>query len=201
MNTADGMIIRISFNGRGAQTAGENEQMAISQLASEIVTSAERSIEPIELDAIQNALSRYFNALAAGDYSTAAALYGGSYDILISNNPDISPSDKAALFQRACTQNGFVCDVTVKNWVNAVRISQDEFRLTVELQNPDGTLFVLGPLGAANGLNGTVEWRSRWLRCARHDHSVTSSPLSPVTLGSPSVTPNAARGLQVQFNH
>ncbi|MFZ5807801.1 MAG: hypothetical protein ACOY16_00815 [Chloroflexota bacterium] len=150
MNTADGMMIRLSFNGRGAQTAGENEQMAISQLASEIITSAERAIEPIELDAIQHALSRYFNALAAGDYATAAALYGGSYDILISNNPDISPSDKAALFQRACTQNGFVCDVTVKNWVNAVRISQDEFRLTVELQNPDGTLFVLGPCCGAS---------------------------------------------------
>jgi len=150
MNTADGMTIRISFNGRGSQTAGESEQTAISQLASEIDTSAERYIEPIELDAIQHTLSAYFNALAAGDYATAAALYGGSYDILIANNPDISPDDKAALFQRACTQNGFVCDVTVKNWVNAVRISQDEFRLTVELQNPDGTLFVLGPCCGAS---------------------------------------------------
>lgn len=150
LQTTDGMIISISFNGRGAQPAGEQEQNALSQLAAEIVTGAEQTIEAVELDAIQETLSRYFNALAAGDYATAAALYGGSYEILIANNPDISPSDEAALFRRACTENGFVCDVTVKNWVNAVKISESEYRLTVELENPDGTLFVFGPCCGAS---------------------------------------------------
>ena len=38
----------------------------------------------------------------------------------------------------------------VKNFVDDSQLSPDDFRFTVELQNPDGSLFVLGPCCGAD---------------------------------------------------
>jgi hypothetical protein len=89
-------------------------------------------------------LIAYFQALAGGDYNRAAELYGGDYRTIIDMNPERDPSDHLGLFESACTQNGFVCNLTVKNIVDEAQLSETKFRLTVELQNPDGSLFQQG---------------------------------------------------------
>jgi hypothetical protein len=49
------------------------------------------------------------------------------------------------LFEDACTRNGFVCSLALRNFVHEAQLSETEFRLTVELQTADGALFALGP--------------------------------------------------------
>ncbi len=49
----------------------------------------------------RQALTGFFDALSKGHYSDAVSLYGGSYEILVGYNPEISPDDQAALWQNA----------------------------------------------------------------------------------------------------
>ena len=142
---ADGMVIHLVFNGQGEQTAAEDVQTAISTLASEMVVQANQITDLDELTQARQALENYFKALQSKNYSEAVHLYGGDYAPLVQDNPDISASDTVALFERACTQNGFVCDITIKNLVQAAQLGEGEFRFTIEFQNRDGTLFVLEP--------------------------------------------------------
>ncbi|GAB4473016.1 MAG: hypothetical protein Kow0088_07990 [Anaerolineales bacterium] len=144
-NTPDSLSLRMVFNGKGQQDVSDPDRREIIQFVQEIADQAGQVQDPASLDAAKQALVAYFEALKSGDYRAVVELYGGSYDVLKDMNQDISPDDHFALWARACEQNGFVCDLQIKNWVNAAQLSPEEFRLTVELQNPDGTLFVLGP--------------------------------------------------------
>ena len=54
-------------------------------------------------------LFEYVSALSQEDYKRAVYYYGGSYDLLIKLNPDISPNDKPKLFERYCIKNGGKC--------------------------------------------------------------------------------------------
>ncbi len=90
------------------------------------------------------ALLKFFGALAEGRYAEAASLYAGSYEELISMNPDVDPGDHAALLQRACTQNGFQC-LPVKQIVQEAQSWPDVHTFTVEFENPDGSTFTLNP--------------------------------------------------------
>ena len=101
------------------------------------------SITSDEESALQ-ALTDFLSALHSGDYATADALYGGSYDILIGYNADLDPADHAALLERACTTNGFNC-LLLKTAGLDQTISESEFLFTVELQTDDGALFEIGP--------------------------------------------------------
>lgn len=142
---ADGMTTHLVFNGKGNTAVSSEVQSAISALASEIVQQSNQISNPTEAENAQRVLEAYFNALQAKNYLEAINMYGGDYEILVNNNPDINASDYVALFERACTQNGFVCDITIKNVVHVVQLGEGEFRFTVEFQNPDGTLFILEP--------------------------------------------------------
>ncbi len=142
---ADGMILRLVFNGIGQQTASQEEQEGILQLVQELADQARQVQDPAATEAARQTLIAYLDALNKGDYSQVVSLYGGDYQWLMEMNPDVKADDSLTLWTRACQQNGFVCNLTVKNWVQAAQISADEFRFTVELQNPDGSLFVLGP--------------------------------------------------------
>jgi hypothetical protein len=133
------------FNGEGQQEAPSSERQKIADLAQEVGDQARQVQDPAALEAVKGALVAYLEALKQGDYQTVVSLYGGSYDVLADMNPDVSPADRIALWTRACEQNGFVCNLTVKNWVQIAQLSDDEFRLSVELQNADGSLFELGP--------------------------------------------------------
>ncbi len=144
-NTADAMTTRLVFNGRGQQNADELARQSIQEFALEIADQAHQIQDPQTMQAAKQALSAYFEALMKADYPTVINRYGGSYEKLIGMNPDVASDDLLALWTRACQQNGFVCNLTVKNWVHTAQLSDDEFRFTVELQNPDGTLFIWGP--------------------------------------------------------
>jgi hypothetical protein len=105
---------------------------------------------PAPAQAARQALEAYFSALSVGHYTDAAALYGGDYQVLADNNPDLDPNDHAALFQNACQINGFVCNLAIKDYVSESQPSEAEFVFTVEFQTPDGALFSLGPCCGAD---------------------------------------------------
>ena len=55
------------------------------------------------------ALLQFFDHLHTGRYQEAVNLYGGSYQVMIEQNPTIDPTDHVALVKNACTTNGFQC--------------------------------------------------------------------------------------------
>jgi len=55
------------------------------------------------------ALQLFFAELAGGKYEQAATQYTGSYETLISFNPDLSPRYHASLWQNGCKVNGLQC--------------------------------------------------------------------------------------------
>jgi hypothetical protein len=148
--TVDGMTMRMIFNGNGTEQMNEFEQTRLTALAQEILGELQTTSNPADLEDARKVLVDYLSALTARDYLAATDLFGGSYQILRDNNPDINPEDHASLFQAGCTYNGFVCNLVVKNFVDDNQLSATDFRFTVELQNPDTSLFVLGPCCGAD---------------------------------------------------
>lgn len=103
----------------------------------------EGSISPEAKLALQ-ALTDFFAHLQAGRYKEASLLYGGTYDIMLDHNPEINPDDHEALFGNACTINGALClNISTAKLLN--QPSPTEFRFAVEFENPDGSIFALGP--------------------------------------------------------
>ena len=94
-------------------------------------------------------LIRFFDYLHDGSYQEATLLYGGSFDLMIAQNPDLDPTDHPALSRNACTLNGLRC-LKVKTARLEKQVSPTEFRFLVEFQNEDGNLFILGPCCGAN---------------------------------------------------
>lgn len=90
----------------------------------------------------QQALQDFFDQLAQGEYEAAVDYYGGSYETMVTFNPDLDPEDYSTLWQHGCQMNGLQC-LTVRtadfNQVN----STGEYIFTVEFNNPDGSIFVL----------------------------------------------------------
>jgi hypothetical protein len=91
-----------------------------------------------------SALQSFFESLHKGDYESAAAIYGGSYDWVATMNPDIDLTDHVALFRNGCANNGFQCLETLKITFDS-QPSATEFIFKVLFQNADGSLFVQGP--------------------------------------------------------
>jgi hypothetical protein len=147
--TADAMTIRIFFSGTGDMEAGEVETMAIQELAAELFSQATTPQNPEDLAAARAALTAYLEHLNEGRFEEAVKYYGGSYEELVYFNPDIDQSDRAALFEAACTINGMVC-LPLMNVVDEAQISSAEFRITVELKDENGKQFVFGPCCGAD---------------------------------------------------
>ena len=97
----------------------------------------------------EDALVTFLGSLHDGQYEEAAQLYGGSYEIMLEQNPGIDPTDHALLMENACTINGAVC-LEVKGAELERVVSPTEFEFIVEFLNEDGTLFVLGPCCGGN---------------------------------------------------
>lgn len=96
-----------------------------------------------EEQAVQTVIT-FLKALHDGKYQEAADLYGGTYDIMIEQNPSTDPDDHAALLKNACTINGAQCLVIYSAQIEST-IPDNEFWVKAELMNEDGSLFVLGP--------------------------------------------------------
>jgi hypothetical protein len=75
-------------------------------------------------------------------------LYGGSYEQLQANNPQVDPQDQAALLENACTLNGFQC-LPVRRAFLIDQPAEGEYRFLVVFDQ-DGQDFVLGPCCGAD---------------------------------------------------
>ena len=89
-------------------------------------------------------LVNFLESLHNGNYAEAARLYGGTYETMTDQNPNVDPNDYAVLLQNACTLNGMQC-LQVKSANLDRKISDTEFIFKVGFLNDDGTLFELGP--------------------------------------------------------
>lgn len=148
--TADGMTTRLLFSGAGQEIAGDFEKTRLSELAAELALQASLTPDEQTLQAAQAALIEYLAALSVGEYAQAAQLFGGDYTVLQDNNPSIDAEDHPALFEAGCTLNGFICNLQVRNVVHEAQLASDLFRFTVELNYPNGELFLLGPCCGAD---------------------------------------------------
>ncbi len=90
------------------------------------------------------ALLDFLDHLHAGEYADAVGLYGGSYAVLMDQNPDLDPDDHAALLRNACTINGMQCLSAGKVELEE-KLAGERYVFRVELQNADGTSFEPGP--------------------------------------------------------
>jgi hypothetical protein len=141
---------RLVFSGAGQTTPTEGDQQAISDQAMQLLSQLSLQTKPEDLKTARQTLLAYFIALNEGRYADAAASFGGNYQVLRDQNPTISPEDLPALFQAACTVNGFLCNLKIKNEVSTAQVTSNEFRFIVELAQPDGSLFTLGPCCGAD---------------------------------------------------
>jgi len=98
---------------------------------------------PVRSDTAARALVTFFEYLNQGQYTEADALYGGDYETLTYWNPDLDPSDHAALWERGCLQNGLQC-LTVQS-ATFKGHHGDTYIFFVEFSTADGSLFVRGP--------------------------------------------------------
>ena len=98
-----------------------------------------------DLESARETLIQFFEHLNKGDYLSASALYGGSYEMLNGYNPDLDPEDHAALFKNACTVNGFQCLQVRSARLQEQAAQTGDYRFVVEFSTADGELFVLGP--------------------------------------------------------
>lgn len=87
-------------------------------------------------------LTSFFSELSNGNYSEAADLYGGSYEILSNFNPDLNADDHAALWKNGCKINGLQC-LTIRTITFNELSDSGEYVFTVEFNDPAGNLFVL----------------------------------------------------------
>ena len=97
-------------------------------------------------EAARAALITFFDHLQAGNYAAAVDLYGGSYEIMVSHNPTLDPSDLAALWRAACTENGAQClRVAGAHLQKGPQAPEGEYEFLVVFLQEDGTNFTRGP--------------------------------------------------------
>ena len=98
---------------------------------------------PSTMDEAHTALVNFLTLLHTGNYTDAVPLYGGDYEQLQVFNPQIDPTDKAALWKATCENKQLQClevrSATFKS------LSGGSYIFRVEFSSPDGGLFVLGP--------------------------------------------------------
>ena len=96
----------------------------------------------------ETVLLSFLRFLNTGQYGQAISLYGGEYDQLQVFNPEIDPSDHLALWTWVCDSQILQC-LKVRS-ATLVNQEDDTYVFQVEFENPDGSLFVLGPCCGAN---------------------------------------------------
>ena len=96
----------------------------------------------------QGVLINFLTSLHSQNYAQAVSLYGGEYEQLQVFNPAIDTNDHVALWTWACKKQLLQC----LNVCSAALVHQEGYSyiFQVEFNNPDGSLFVLGPCCGAN---------------------------------------------------
>lgn len=129
-------------------------------------------------DQARQTLVAYFDALNRADYEATIELYGGSYDGMIDSNPNLDPDDHPALWENACTINGNQCDLLMRAMKFKERTG-DVYSFIVEFNNPDGTLFILGPCcgGSATDFPPVSEFEYRVMKLSNGKFVVLDMPV------------------------
>jgi hypothetical protein len=96
----------------------------------------------------QEVLIRFLTLLHSKNYVEAAPLYGGEYEALQVFNPEIDPNDHVTLWTWACDHQLLQC-LEVRS-VTFQELRGDTYVFQVEFNNPDGSMFILGPCCGAN---------------------------------------------------
>jgi hypothetical protein len=93
-------------------------------------------------------LVNFLTLLHTRNYAEAVPLYGGEYEQLQVFNTAIDPNDKIALWTWACDHQLLQClQVRAATFQHLVG---DSYIFQVEFDNPDGSLFILGPCCGAD---------------------------------------------------
>lgn len=95
----------------------------------------------IEASKAEQALLSFYAALSSREYGAAAELYGGSYSVLSTWNPDLEPEAFSDLLRRGCEVNGLQC-LEVRRIVSVSRLREKEYRFIAEFSTAGGELFV-----------------------------------------------------------
>ncbi len=103
---------------------------------------------PSTMAEAHDALVDFLSLLHAGNYGDAVPLYGGEYAQLQVFNPEIDPADHVALWTWAGDHQLLQC-LEVRS-ATFEKLVGDSYIFQVEFNNPDGSLFVLGPCCGAN---------------------------------------------------
>ena len=91
----------------------------------------------------------FYEALHEGMYEAATRLFGGSYETLISMNPDLDSEGGAELFAQGCQFNGFTC-LRMGDVLSVERAGEGGYTFTVQFLRDDGEVFILGPCCGAD---------------------------------------------------
>ncbi|HLO17899.1 MAG TPA: hypothetical protein VK206_23925 [Anaerolineales bacterium] len=103
---------------------------------------------PSTLSEAHDTLVNFLTLLHTKNYADAVPLYGGDYEQLQVFNPGIDPNDHVALWTWVCENQLLRC-LEVRS-ATFEHQEGDAYVFQVEFNNPDGSLFVLGPCCGAN---------------------------------------------------
>lgn len=142
---ADGLVLRMAFNGRGSLTPVEQLWEELRLLAQKQHALVMNPVAESRAAAAQIKLQEYLQNLESGHYPAVVDLYAGDYEILRGWNPDLPPDDLPGLFAAGCQYNGLVCTLSLLYVVEVSRSEANGLVFVVELADQDGSLFRLGP--------------------------------------------------------
>ena len=101
-----------------------------------------------DADEARATLIDFLTSLNTGEYDKAIPLYGSGYESLQVFNPQIDPADHLALWTWVCENKLLQC-LEIRS-TTLQHQEEDTYVFQVEFNNPDGSLFVLGPCCGAN---------------------------------------------------
>lgn len=94
-------------------------------------------------------LTTFFQDLHEGRFQAASVSFQPETDFLAAMNPDLPPDETAALLERGCTTNGFMCLMPG----DVIKVEEEPagmFTYTMEFRMDDGTRFEQGPCCGAD---------------------------------------------------
>lgn len=131
---------------------------------------------PSTMDEAHDVLVNFLTLLHDKKYQEAAPLYGGEYEQLQVFNTEIDPTDHVALWAWACDNQLLQC-LEVRS-APFKELRGDTYIFQVEFNNPDGSLFVLGPCCGATETEMPPVSQFEYIvsRNAEHRYVVMTTP-------------------------
>jgi hypothetical protein len=113
-------------------------------------------VEPNDQSIGKEAIIDFLASLHDKDYSKAVIAFGGDYGELRNWNPDIAPTDLAALWKAGCELNGLQC-LEIRNLAFASQPDSDTIIYNIWFSNPDKITEFKDPQSGATFFKFTVK--------------------------------------------